>query len=167
VTKEGRKEGRKGGREDGRKVGWEGGRKEKRKEGRKCGGKEESEGGRREVREEERREGRKEGGKGGRKEGGKEGRKEGRKASRFGYMLCRNGLLKRDIEGKVQVRMEMSRRRGRRSKRPLDDLREKTWHWKLKEEALDRTLWRTRFGRGYGPVVRRLWTCREEAMDLS
>jgi hypothetical protein len=28
------------------------------------------------------------------------------------------------------------------------------WYWKLKEEALDRTLWRTRFGRGYGPVVR-------------
>jgi hypothetical protein len=25
---------------------------------------------------------------------------------------------------------------------------------KLKDEALDRTLWRTRFGRGYGPVVR-------------
>jgi hypothetical protein len=24
----------------------------------------------------------------------------------------------------------------------------------LKEEALDRTLWRTRFGRGYGHVVR-------------
>jgi hypothetical protein len=24
----------------------------------------------------------------------------------------------------------------------------------LREEALDRTLWRTRFGRGYGPVVR-------------
>jgi hypothetical protein len=24
----------------------------------------------------------------------------------------------------------------------------------LKEEALDRTLWRTRFGRDYGPVVR-------------
>jgi hypothetical protein len=24
----------------------------------------------------------------------------------------------------------------------------------LKEEALDRTVWRTRFGRGYGPVVR-------------
>jgi hypothetical protein len=24
----------------------------------------------------------------------------------------------------------------------------------LKEEALDRTLWRTRFGRGYGPSVR-------------
>jgi hypothetical protein len=26
----------------------------------------------------------------------------------------------------------------------------------LKEEALDRTLWRTRFGRGYGPVVRQI-----------
>jgi len=24
----------------------------------------------------------------------------------------------------------------------------------LKEEALDRTLWRTHFGRGYGPVIR-------------
>jgi hypothetical protein len=24
----------------------------------------------------------------------------------------------------------------------------------LKEEALDRNLWRTHFGRGYGPVVR-------------
>jgi hypothetical protein len=26
--------------------------------------------------------------------------------------------------------------------------------WKLKEEALDRSQWRSRFGRGYGPVVR-------------
>jgi hypothetical protein len=34
----------------------------------------------------------------------------------------------------------------------LDDLKEKRRYWKLKE-ALDRTLWRTRFGRGYGPVV--------------
>jgi hypothetical protein len=28
--------------------------------------------------------------------------------------------------------------------------------WKLKEETLDRTLWRTRFERGYGPVVRQI-----------
>jgi hypothetical protein len=27
-------------------------------------------------------------------------------------------------------------------------------YWKFKEEALDHTLWRTRFGRGYVPVVR-------------
>ena len=26
--------------------------------------------------------------------------------------------------------------------------------WNLKEEALDHTQWRTRFGRGYGPVIR-------------
>jgi len=31
-------------------------------------------------------------------------------------------------------------------KEVLDDLRETTGYWKLKEEALDRTLWRTRFG---------------------
>jgi hypothetical protein len=45
-------------------------------------------------------------------------------------------------------------RRGRRRKQLLDDLKEATGHWKLKEETLDRILWRTRFGRGYGPVVR-------------
>jgi hypothetical protein len=42
---------------------------------------------------------------------------------------------------------------GRRSKQLLDDLEEKRGYWKLKEEALDRTLWRTRFGIGFGPVV--------------
>jgi len=36
----------------------------------------------------------------------------------------------------------------------VDDLKEKRGYWKSKEEALDRTLWRTRFGRDYGPVVR-------------
>jgi len=29
----------------------------------------------------------------------------------------------------------------------------------LKEEALDRTLWGTGFGRGYGPVVRQTTDC--------
>jgi hypothetical protein len=35
----------------------------------------------------------------------------------------------------------------------------------LKAETLDRTVWRTRFGRGRGPVVRRTadWTSTEEA----
>jgi hypothetical protein len=50
--------------------------------------------------------------------------------------------------------MEMTGRRGRRRKLLLDDLNEKRRYWILKEEALDRTVWRTRFGRGYGPVVR-------------
>jgi len=34
-------------------------------------------------------------------------------------------------------------RRGRRSKHLLDDLEEKWGYWKLNEEALDRTLWRS------------------------
>jgi hypothetical protein len=58
------------------------------------------------------------------------------------------------IEGNLEGRIEMTRRRGRRRKQVLDDLKEKRGYWKLKEEALDRTLWRTPFGRGYGPVVR-------------
>jgi hypothetical protein len=66
----------------------------------------------------------------------------------------RNCLLKHAIEGKLEGRIEMTRIRGRRHKQLLDDLKEMRRYWKLKEEALDRTLWRTRFGRGYGPVVR-------------
>jgi hypothetical protein len=58
------------------------------------------------------------------------------------------------IEGKLEGRIEMTGRRGRRRKQLLDDLKEKRGYWKLKEEALDHTLWRTRFGRGFGPVVR-------------
>jgi hypothetical protein len=72
-------------------------------------------------------------------------------------LIClriRNCLLKQMIEGKLEGRIEMKRRRGRRRKQLLDDLKKKRRYWKLKEEALDRTLWRTRFGRGYGPVVR-------------
>jgi hypothetical protein len=45
-------------------------------------------------------------------------------------------------------------RRGRRHKQLLDDIREKQRYWKLKQEILDGTSWRTRFGRGYGPDVR-------------
>jgi len=45
-------------------------------------------------------------------------------------------------------------RRGRRRKQLLDGLKEKRGYYKLKEETLARALWRTRFGRGYGPVIR-------------
>ena len=48
----------------------------------------------------------------------------------------------------------MTRRRGRRRKKLLDDLKERTGYSHLKEEALDRTMWRNRFGGGFGPVVR-------------
>jgi hypothetical protein len=69
-------------------------------------------------------------------------------------MLGINCLLKHVIEGKLEGRIDMTGRRGRRRKQLLDDLKEKRIYGKLKEEALDRTLLRTRFGRGYGPVVR-------------
>jgi hypothetical protein len=45
-------------------------------------------------------------------------------------------------------------RRGRRRKKLLDDLKERRGYSHLKEGALDRTTWRTRFGRGFGAVVR-------------
>ena len=49
----------------------------------------------------------------------------------------------------------MARRRVRRRKQLLEDLKEKKRaHWKLKQETLARILWRTRFGESYGPVAR-------------
>ena len=45
-------------------------------------------------------------------------------------------------------------RRGRRRKRLLDDLKDRRGYFHLKEEALDRTMWRNRFGGGFEPVVR-------------
>jgi hypothetical protein len=63
-------------------------------------------------------------------------------------------LLKHVIEGKIEGRIEVTGRRGRRLMQLLDDRNEMRGYWKLKEEEIDRTLWRTRFGRGYGPVVR-------------
>ena len=77
-----------------------------------------------------------------------------RKVKRIGHIVCRNCLLKNIIEGKVEGRIEVTGRRGRRRKQLLDDLTEMRRYWKLKEVILYRTLWRTGFGRGYGPVVR-------------
>jgi hypothetical protein len=78
-----------------------------------------------------------------------------RKTNWIGHILRRKYLLKHVIEGNLEGRIEITGRRGRRRKQLLDDLKEKRRYWKLKGEALDRTLWRTRFGRVYGPVVRR------------
>jgi hypothetical protein len=50
--------------------------------------------------------------------------------------------------------MVMTIRRGRRHKELLDDLKDRRGYSHLKEEALDRTMWRNRFGRGFEPVVR-------------
>jgi hypothetical protein len=48
----------------------------------------------------------------------------------------------------------MTARRGRRRRQLLDDLKERRGYSNLKEESLDRTMWRARFGKGFGPVVR-------------
>jgi hypothetical protein len=77
-----------------------------------------------------------------------------RKANGIGHILRGNCLLKHVIEGTLEGRIEVTGRRGRRRKQLMNDLKEKRRHCKLKEEALDRTMWRTRFGRDYGPVVR-------------
>jgi hypothetical protein len=44
-------------------------------------------------------------------------------------------------------------RQGRRRRKLLDDLKERREYSHLKEDALDRIMWRARFGRGFGPVV--------------
>jgi hypothetical protein len=77
-----------------------------------------------------------------------------RKADWICHILLRNCLVKYVIEGKLDGRIPMTGRRGRRRKQLLDDLKEKKRCWILEEEALGRTAWRTRFGRGYRPVVR-------------
>jgi len=74
------------------------------------------------------------------------------KANLIGHILRRNCLLKQVIEGKIKGEMEVTRRRGRRRKKLLDDLR----------TGEDTLIWR-----------RNLWIalCRgivlEEALDLS
>jgi hypothetical protein len=69
-----------------------------------------------------------------------------------GHILRKNCLLKQVIEGKIKGEMEVTRRRGRRHKKLLDDFKDKRGYSHLKEEALDRTMWRNRL---------------EEALDLS
>ena len=71
-------------------------------------------------------------------------------------MLRRNCHLKHVIAAKIEGRIDVARRRGRRRKQLLQDLKEKRRYCKLKEEALARPLWRTRFDKSYGPVVRQI-----------
>jgi hypothetical protein len=82
------------------------------------------------------------------------------KANWIDYILRRNCLLQRVIEGKIQGGIEETGRQGRRRRKLLDDFKEIRGYSLLKEEALealealDRSKWRARFGRGFGHVVR-------------
>jgi len=69
------------------------------------------------------------------------------------YILRRKCLLQQVIEGKIKGQIEVARRRGRGRKKLLDALKDRRGNCQLKEEALHRTMWRNRFGRGFGPVV--------------
>jgi hypothetical protein len=69
------------------------------------------------------------------------------------------------MKGKIKGEMEVTRRRGRGRKKLLDDLKDRRGYSHLKEEALDRTMWRNGFGVGFDPVVRQNteWmTCTSE-----
>ena len=75
-----------------------------------------------------------------------------RKTNCVGHILRRDCLLKRVIEGKIEGRIDMTEKRGERCQQLLGDLKAMEGYRKLKAEALDHTLWRTHFGRGYGPI---------------
>ena len=77
-----------------------------------------------------------------------------RKANWFDHILRRNCLQQRVIEGKIKGGIEVTGRRGRRRRKLLDELKERRGYSHLKEEALDRTVWRAGFGRGFGHAVR-------------
>ena len=76
------------------------------------------------------------------------------KANWIGHILRRNCLLRQVIKGKIKGEMKVTRRQGRRCKKLLDDLKDRRGYSYLKEEALDRTVWRNRFREGFGRVVR-------------
>jgi hypothetical protein len=59
-------------------------------------------------------------------------------------------LESRKIKGGIKV----TGKRGRKCRNLLDGIKERIGYTHLKEESLDRTMWRARFGRGFGPIVR-------------
>jgi hypothetical protein len=76
------------------------------------------------------------------------------KANWIGHILRIKCFLRQVIEGKIKRGIEVTGRRGRRRRKLLDDLKERREYSHQKEEALDRTMWRARFGRGFGSFGR-------------
>jgi len=70
-----------------------------------------------------------------------------RKANWIDHILRRNCLLQRVIKGKLKRGIEVRGRRGRRRRKLLDDVKDRRGYCHLKEEALDCTVWRDRFGK--------------------
>ena len=88
--------------------------------------------------------------------------RKSRKTNWIGHILLRHCLLKHIIEGKIERRIEVNIRRGRRHKQLLGYLKDRTGYGKLKEEAPDRSLWRTSFGRVCGTLARQSIECMVE-----
>ena len=80
--------------------------------------------------------------------------KKKRKVNLIGHTFRWNCLVKHVIERNIEGKIEVRGKRGGRRKQLTDDLKETRGYCNLKEEALDRCLWRTRFGRVCGPVAR-------------
>jgi hypothetical protein len=74
-----------------------------------------------------------------------------KKANWIGQILRRSSFLKHVIKGKMEGRIEVTGRRGRRPKLLLNDLKKKREYWKLKGQALDRTFLEP--DGGDGPVI--------------
>jgi hypothetical protein len=78
-----------------------------------------------------------------------------RTVTSIGHILRRNCLLKYVLAGRIEGRLEVMGRRGRRLKQLLDDLKQRKGCRKLKEDVLvvDRTVWKIGFARGCGLSV--------------
>ena len=68
------------------------------------------------------------------------------------------------FQNKSRAIRQVTWRRGRRRKKLVDDLKDRRGYCQLNEEAVDRTMWRNRFGRGFGPVV---WQITDDDDDIS
>jgi hypothetical protein len=77
-----------------------------------------------------------------------------RKVNSIGHILRRNCLLRQVFEGHIEGGIESTGRRGRRRWKLLYDVKKGRRNSHLKEEALDCNVWRARFGRNLGTLVR-------------
>ena len=77
-----------------------------------------------------------------------------RKANWIGHILRRNCLLKQVTEGKIKGEIEVIRRRGRRRKKLLDDLKDRRGRLSFEGGS-------SRSHYVEGSFWRRLWTCRQ------
>jgi hypothetical protein len=68
-----------------------------------------------------------------------------RKANWIGHILRRNWLPRKVIEGKIKGGIEVTGGPGRIRRKLLDELTEGRGYSYLKEEALDRRMWRAGF----------------------